>query len=130
MLAALNPLPANVSLQPKATRVSVVPLADSERAIPPLGAEEVARVRGWMAADRAHEGRVKAMQARAAEEARRSVGAPRAWWEKDFAMAGGADVAEAGKRRRDKWVLTGLKNHKEREIRDKKRAGKREGLRL
>ena len=35
-----------------------------------------------------------------------------------------------GKRRGEKWMLTGLKTHKEREIKDRKRAGKREGLRL
>ena len=57
------------------------------------------------------------------------MSAPRAWWEKEFAMAGGP-TPEDLRRRRDKWLLTGLKNQKEREIRDKKRAGSREGLRL
>ena len=126
----LNPLPAGVSLEPKVTRVSVVPLAESEGAIPPLGGEEIRAVKGWREADRAYEARYKAMLARGAEEVKRTVGAPRAWWEKDFVMAGAEARVEEGKRRRDKWVLTGLKGHKEREMRDKKRQGKREGLRL
>ncbi|KAH9918736.1 uncharacterized protein BXZ73DRAFT_52794 [Epithele typhae] len=125
----LNPLPANVTLEPKVTRVSVVPLADSDAVIPPLEADEITRVQAWMAIDKEYEGRHKAMQARMTEEMRRTVGVPRAWWEKDFTMQGGLAPDEM-RRRRDKWVLTGLKSHKEKEIKDRKKMGKREGLRL
>ncbi|KAI0653711.1 hypothetical protein C8Q70DRAFT_937533 [Cubamyces menziesii] len=42
IIPQLPPLPTTVKLDPKVTRVSVVPLADSEKAIPPLSAEEKA----------------------------------------------------------------------------------------
>ena len=129
IVPALNPLPANVSLEAKVTCVSVVPLADSERAIPPLRADEIAAVQAWQRADREYEARAKKMRERVQEEMKKTVSAPRAWWEKDFSLGVGGD--EQMKRRRgDKWQLTGLKSQKEREMKDKKRVGKREGLRL
>ncbi|KAI0822438.1 hypothetical protein BC628DRAFT_1417718 [Trametes gibbosa] len=123
IIPQLPPLPTTVKLDPKVTRVSVVPLADSEGAIPPLRAEEVVQVQEWMRADKAYEARFRRMRERVAEEAKATVSAPRAWWEKDFAL-------DERRRRAEKFVLTGLKSSREREVRDKRRAGKREGLRV
>ncbi|TBU24697.1 hypothetical protein BD311DRAFT_671180 [Dichomitus squalens] len=125
----LPPLPATVQLEQKVTQVSVVPLADSEKAIPPLSAEEIARVQAWQQADRDYEVRRKKMLERVQEEMKKTVSAPRAWWEKDFSL-GGVGEEQLKRRRADKWNLTGLKAQKEREMKDKKRMGKREGLRL
>ena len=125
----LPPLPATVQLEQKVTRVSVVPLADSERAIPPLRADEIAAVQAWQRADREYEARAKKMRERVQEEMKKTVSAPRAWWEKDFSLGVGGD--EQMKRRRgEKWQLTGLKTQKEREMKDKKRMGKRVGKRV
>ena len=67
-----------------------------------------------------------------AEEMKRTVSTPRAWWEKDFTLGDGTAAEDPAKRRArgEKWQLTGLKSQKEREMKDKKRVGKREGLRL
>ncbi|CDO68596.1 hypothetical protein BN946_scf184996.g27 [Trametes cinnabarina] len=127
IIPQLPPLPTTVKLDPKVTRVSVVPLVDSDKAIPPLSTEEIKSVQTWMRADQEYEARYRTMKERMAEEVRETVAKPRAWWEKDFAL----DGAEEGRRRRqEKFVLTGLKQAKEKEMREKKRAGKREGLRL
>ncbi|RPD76210.1 SNF5-domain-containing protein [Lentinus tigrinus ALCF2SS1-7] len=129
IVPSLPSLPKDVQMDPKVTRVSVVPLVESEKAIPPLGADEIRAVQGWMQADKEYEGRYRKMRERVGEEMKKTVSAPRAWWEKDFTLAG-AEETMARKRRGEKWMLTGLKSHKEREMKDRKRAGKREGLRL
>ena len=128
----LPPLPATVQLDQKATRVSVVPLADSDKHIPPLRADEVAQVKKWQEADKAYDARHAKMRERMAEEMKRTVSTPRAWWEKDFTLGDGTAAEDPAKRRArgEKWQLTGLKSQKEREMKDKKRVGKREGLRL
>lgn len=125
----LPSLPKDVQMDPKVTRVSVVPLVESEKAIPPLGEDEIKAVQGWMQADKEYEARYRKMRERVGEEMKKTVSAPRAWWEKDFSLAG-PEETQARKRRGEKWMLTGLKSQKEREMKDKKRAGKREGLRL
>ena len=57
------------------------------------------------------------LRERVQEEMKKTVSAPRAWWEKDFSLGVGGD--EQMKRRRgDKWQLTGLKTQKEREMKD------------
>ena len=113
------------------TRVSVVPLADSEKAIPPLSAEEIHNVQEWMKADKEYEARYKKMRERIGDELKTTVSAPRAWWEKDFSLGAASGQDDRERRRRgEKFVLSGLKAAKEREMKDKKRAGKREGLRM
>ncbi|KAM5536841.1 hypothetical protein V8D89_009559 [Ganoderma adspersum] len=124
-------LPATVQLDQKVTRVSVVPLADSDKHIPPLRADEVAQVQKWREADKAYDARHAKMRERMTEEMKRTVSTPRAWWEKDFTLGDGVAEDLAKRRARgEKWQLTGLKSQKEREMKDKKRVGKREGLRL
>ena len=109
--------------------MSVVPLVDSETAIPPLSEDEIHHVQEWMKADKEYEVRYRKMRERVGEEMKKTVSAPRAWWEKDFSLGVGGD--EQMKRRRgDKWQLTGLKTQKEREMKDKKRMGKRVGKRV
>ncbi|KAI8990720.1 hypothetical protein BD414DRAFT_413161 [Trametes punicea] len=132
IIPQLPPLPTTVKLDPKVTRVSVVPLVDSDKVIPQLTAEEIQNVQEWMKADKEYDARYKTMRERMTEEIKSTVSAPRAWWEKDFSLDGAAAVAVQDERRRrqEKFVLTGLKQAKEREMRDRKRAGKREGLRL
>ena len=129
----LPPLPATVQLDQKVTRVSVVPLAESDKHIPPLRADEVGQVKKWQEADKAYDVRHAKMRERMAEEMKRTVSTPRAWWKKDFSLAGpgsGAGVQEERRRRGEKWVLTGMRAQKERDMKERKRMGKREGLRL
>ncbi|KAI0664168.1 hypothetical protein C8Q70DRAFT_945855 [Cubamyces menziesii] len=131
IIPQLPPLPTTVKLDPKVTRVSVVPLADSEKAIPPLSAEEIHNVQEWMKADKEYEARYKKMRERIGDELKTTVSAPRAWWEKDFSLGAASGQDDRERRRRgEKFVLSGLKAAKEREMKDKKRAGKREGLRV
>lgn len=125
IIPQLPPLPATVKLDPKVTRVSVVPLVDSETMISPLAEDEIQHVQEWMKADKEYEARYKKMRERMTEELKTTVSAPRAWWERDFNAS-----PEERRRRADKFVLTGLKSSKEREIRDKRRVGRREGLRV
>ena len=127
----LPPLPATVQLDQKVTRVSVVPLAESDKPIPPLRADEIANVQAWQGADKAYEARHAKMRERMADEMKRTVSTPRAWWERDFTLLEGAAAEEAKRRARaEKWQLTGTKSQKEREMKDRKRVGKREGIRL
>ncbi|KAI0768187.1 hypothetical protein BD413DRAFT_614533 [Trametes elegans] len=118
----LPPLPATVELNPNVTRVTPVPLVDSEQKIPPLTPAEIEHVKEWMKADKEYEARYKKMRERAVQEAKATVGAPRAWWERD--------KDGESRRRGEKFQLTGLKSSREKEIKDKKRAGRREGLRI
>ena len=114
------------------TQTKIVPLTDSDKHIPPPRADEVAQVQKWQEADKAYDARHAKMWERMAEEMKRTVSIPRAWWEKDFTLGDGTAVEDPAKRRAqgEKWQLTGLKSQKEREMKDKKRVGKREGLRL
>lgn len=123
IIPQLPPLPANVSLNPKVTRVSVVPLIDSETTVPALKEEEIARVQAWMAADREYEARYKTMRERMGEEVAEAIGRRRAWYEKDP-----LDDPRAARRRKEKFELVGLKTGKEDKVRRK--AGRREGFKL
>lgn len=123
IVAQLPPLPANVNLNPKVTRVSVVPLVDSEAAIPPLKTEEIAMVKEWMKADKEYEGRYKKMRERMADEVREVVVKRRAWYEKDP-----LDDPRVSRRRKEKFELIGLKSGKEE--RTRKKVGRREGFKL
>ena len=82
--------------------------------------------------DKAYDMRHTKMRERMAEEMRHTVSTPRAWWEKDFMLRDGTAAEDPAKRRArgEKWQLMGLKSQKEREMKDKRRMGKREGLRL
>ena len=119
----LPPLPTNVNLNPKVTRVSVVPLVDSETTIPALAPEEIAEVQAWMAADREYEGRYKKMRERGTEELREAVVKRRPWYEKDP-----LEDPRAVRRRKDKFEIVGI--HKAKEEKARKKSGRREGFRL
>ncbi|TFY56219.1 hypothetical protein EVJ58_g7775 [Rhodofomes roseus] len=124
--------PLNVQLNPKISRVAIVPLVESATKIPPLTPEEIANVKKWMEVDKEYDGRYKAMKEKMTVEMRETVGKPKAWWEKDSVMEEGRVPMPShrgpGTKRPEKWSLTGLKQSKEKEIKDKKRAGKREGF--
>ncbi|KAJ6497699.1 SNF5-domain-containing protein [Mycena sanguinolenta] len=80
---SLPPLPASVNLNPAVTRVTVVPLATSLAAIPPVGEDEVKEIKEWMEVDRKYEGVYREMKGRMNAEHRELMG-PRhvPWWEK------------------------------------------------
>ena len=123
IIPQLPPLPTNVSLNPKVTRVSVVPLVDSETTIRMLKTEEIEEVKGWMKIDKEYEARYKKMQERMTEEVRECIVKRRAWYEKD-PLEDHRNV----RRRKEKFDLIGLKTGKEEKIR--KKVGKREGFKL
>ncbi|OCH92769.1 SNF5-domain-containing protein [Obba rivulosa] len=122
IIPQLPPLPAGVNLNPKVTRVSVVPLVDSMTRIPPLEPHEIADIQTWMKADREYEALYRTMRDRMAEELRDTLGRPRAWYEQDT-----SGEAVRPRRRGEKFHLAGYKYERERE---RKKPGKRVGLRL
>lgn len=126
----LPPLPANVNLNAKVTRVSVVPLAESSALIPPLTPEEIEEIQGWMKVDREYEALYRKMRERMVEEVRETVAKPRAWWERDAVDEGTrmAMVNAARRRPPEKFALTGLRERKDERMRRK--PGRREGFRL
>ncbi|KAF8178617.1 hypothetical protein K438DRAFT_1604964 [Mycena galopus ATCC 62051] len=80
---SLPPLPASVNLNPAVTRVTVVPLATSLAAIPPVDADEVDEIKGWMEVDRKYEGVFREMKGRMNAEYRELMGQRQIpWWEK------------------------------------------------
>ncbi|KAI0926467.1 hypothetical protein AcV7_005399 [Taiwanofungus camphoratus] len=119
----LPPLPANVSLNPKVTRVSVVPLAESTTLIPPLTQDEIADIKTWMKTDKEYEAVYKRMRERMGEEVRETISAPRAWYERDPTEEG-----RNTRRRTEKFSLTGVKTGKE--GRERRKTGRREGFKL
>ncbi|KAJ7672593.1 SNF5-domain-containing protein [Mycena polygramma] len=125
-LPSLPPLPASVNLNPAVTRVSVVPLATSLAAIPPVSAEEVAEVKEWMAADRAYEGLYRDMKTRMGAEFREMIG-PRnvPWWEKGT-LDGNASRFLKG---REQFDVRYPYRKKEREG-GRRKGARREGIRL
>ncbi|KAJ8083139.1 SWI/SNF chromatin-remodeling complex subunit [Marasmius tenuissimus] len=50
------PLPSSVSLNPNITRVTLLPLLGSDKAIPQLSQEEIEEIKAWMKTDEAYEG--------------------------------------------------------------------------
>ncbi|EIN14518.1 SNF5-domain-containing protein [Punctularia strigosozonata HHB-11173 SS5] len=128
----LPPLPAHTKLDPVVTRVSVVPLADSERLIPPLGEDEIENVKKWMALDSAYTEMYSEMNDRMAEE-RRAMGlSGRAWWEKDLTSpTAAADEARRRQQQQPKFQITFPKD-REREAKSRRggKYGRREGLKL
>ena len=131
IVPSLPPLPANVSLNPAVTRVTVVPLADSLMHIPSLSEQEVADIKGWMEVDREYEGTYRTMKKRAEAEAREAVfgWGKVPWWEK-----GGGGVEGAGNMNRWRRPREGFDVRYPRR-RDGggssgRRRGKREGLKL
>ena len=121
MIPQLPPLPAGVNLNSKVTRVSIVPLVQSEAAIPALEASEIEDVKAWMKVDREYEGVYKKMKERMAEELKEAMRV-RPWYEKDP-----AEVRQQ-RRRGDGFALIGLKGSKEEKARRK--MAKREGVKL
>ncbi|KAL5520663.1 SNF5 [Sanghuangporus sanghuang] len=95
LAASLPPLPASVQLNPVLTRVSIVPIAESAKKIPPLSQEEIENVSKWLTADKEYEQRYRAMAARAkAELTVGPTGVQRfRWWERDTTPAGQAAAA-------------------------------------
>ncbi|KAH8097112.1 hypothetical protein BXZ70DRAFT_895483 [Cristinia sonorae] len=127
IVPALPPLPANVSLNPKTTRITVVPLIDSTKLIPELSSEDIENVKGWMKKDKEYEGVYRKMKERMVEELRDTVVKNRGWWEK----GGGSETMNMsidGRRRvSEKFGVTGFKTGRD----DRRRkTGRREGFKL
>ncbi|TFK53091.1 SNF5-domain-containing protein [Heliocybe sulcata] len=140
----LPPLPRTVSLNPATTKVTVVPLAGSDAAVPALSASEIGKVKEWMAADSAYEAKLRASKERMTVEIREgwvngrkedggvngSVVGP-AWWEKGFGSGQGEGVVGgvglAGRfGRREKFGIGYPKKQGE----GRRKVGRREGLKL
>lgn len=120
----LPPLPANVSLNPKVTRVQIVPLIESTTLIPALSEEEIADVQRWMKADKDYEATYRKMRERVTDDVRELVVKTRPWWERDP-----MEDARGQRRRRDKFDVIGLKSQRDERVRRPK-TGKREGFKL
>ncbi|KAI0795518.1 hypothetical protein C8Q75DRAFT_746367 [Abortiporus biennis] len=122
----LPPLPAGVTLNPKVSRVSIVPLIDSVKLIPPLSEEEIANVQKWMQADKDYEGMYRKMRERMVDEMKVVVSNTRGWWEKE--PLDPMTAMQQHRRRPEKFQLIGMKTGKE--DRRSKKAGRREGFKL
>lgn len=127
VIPQLPPLPANVSLNPVVTRVTVVPLVDSLKAIPALNEDEIKDIQGWMQVDKEYEGVFRKMKERMTDEMREVFGPTSvAWWEK-----GALDVnPNRWRRGREPFDVRYPRSRKEREGRERRKPGRREGLRL
>lgn len=121
----LPPLPTNVKLNSHVTRVTVVPLIDSETTIPALKQEEIDKVQGWMKIDKEYEALHQKMRDRMAEEVKDVVAKHRAWWERN--PQNPQDDPRV-KRPKVKLDLIGIKGASERSR--AKKLGKREGFKL
>ncbi|KII91710.1 hypothetical protein PLICRDRAFT_51839 [Plicaturopsis crispa FD-325 SS-3] len=120
----LPPLPSNVNLNPLTTRVSVVPLAESETAIPPLSADEIAEIKSWKERDQEYEGVFKRMKIRmGAELQERGAPGKAAWWEKDV-------IPTRRMGRPEPFDVKYPRNRKEKDGKERKKAGRREGMRI
>lgn len=118
----LPPLPTNVKLNSHVTRVTVVPLIDSETTIPALKQEEIEKVQGWMKIDKEYEALHQKMRDRMTEEVKDVVAKHRAWWERN------PQDDPRVKRPKVKLDLIGIKGASERSR--NKKLGKREGFKL
>ncbi|KAF5352064.1 hypothetical protein D9758_009401 [Tetrapyrgos nigripes] len=132
VIPQLPPLPANVNLNAAVTKVTVVPLVGSDKAIPMLTPEEIENIKKWQAIDKEYDGIWKGMKDRMQNELRGEVFGKTShkWWEKgSVAVNPGArfrrrmppenfDVRYPGKGRRDHHHSRG------------KKVVKREGLKL
>jgi SWI/SNF-related matrix-associated actin-dependent regulator of chromatin subfamily B protein 1 len=116
--------PVNHSLNVSVTETTSVPLIHSLKLIPELDEKDIANMQEWMKVDKEYEGRYVKMKDRMHEELKaQGTPAKAAWWERDSAEA---------------WVNVGRKRGREvfdvkypKHRRDgRRRAGKREGLRL
>ncbi|GLB39897.1 putative SNF5-domain-containing protein [Lyophyllum shimeji] len=127
----LPPLPANVSLNPAVTRVTVVPLLTSLDTIPALSESEMNDVKGWMERDREYEGVFRQMKERMGREGREALWKGTAWWEKGFpgAQEGGGN---RWRRAREPFDVRYPRTRREpgRDAGRGRRGVRREGLRL
>jgi SWI/SNF-related matrix-associated actin-dependent regulator of chromatin subfamily B member 1 len=133
----LPPLPANVSLNPAVTRVTVVPLVDSISSIPPLSEDEIVNIKKWIEVDKEYETVFRGMKERMTEEVKEALygWGKRGWWEK----GGGAGVGTVQmeghpwgskwRRAREPFDVRYPRARKDRDGRSR-RGTKREGLRL
>lgn len=122
----LPPLPANVQLNPNVTRVSIIPLAGSDKVIPTLTSEEIEEIQGWQARDKEYEPIHRKMRERMGEEVRAGPTGKANWWEKDAQVAAGM----MSRRPREPFDVKYPRPKKERDGRDRRKVGRREGLKL
>ena len=120
----LPPLPANVQLNPNVTRVSIIPLAGSDKVIPIITSEEIEEIQGWQARDKEYEVIHRKMRERMSEELRSSPAGKANWWEKDAQLAAGMMS------RRPREPFDVKYPRPKRDGRDRRKVGRREGLRL
>ncbi|KAG9226723.1 hypothetical protein CCMSSC00406_0008423 [Pleurotus cornucopiae] len=125
VIPQLPPLPANVSLNPAVTRVTVVPLVDSTKLIATLTEAEIEDIKAWMKVDKEYDGVYRKMKDKMGEELRETFGpASLAWWEK------GSLTTNASRFRRGREQFDIRYPGVRREPRDRKKVPRREGLRL
>jgi SWI/SNF-related matrix-associated actin-dependent regulator of chromatin subfamily B member 1 len=125
----IPPLPTNVQLNPSVTQVTVVPLISSVSQIPPLELKEIKSVQEWMAVDKEYEGRYRNMKERMAEELREVMSPRKAgWWERESMDVCGPINGPGRRRPREGFDVKYPKSRKD--GRDKRKTGRREGLRL
>jgi SWI/SNF-related matrix-associated actin-dependent regulator of chromatin subfamily B member 1 len=120
----LGPLPANVQLNQQLTRVTVVPLAGSDKTILPLSPSEIKDIQAWKQADKDYEGIWRKMKERMADELRTATGPSKAaWWEKDA-------VDLTRRKPREPFDVRYPRQKRDRDGRDRRKTGRREGLKL
>ncbi|KAJ7188657.1 hypothetical protein C8R46DRAFT_877300 [Mycena filopes] len=129
--SSLPPLPASVSLNPSITRVTIVPLATSLAAIPPISSDEVEAIKGWMKVDKGYEGVYRDMKVRMAAELRDVMG-PRSipWWEKGTLDHNASRFLQGREKFEVRYPYRKRDAERERERDPRKKPPKREGLKL
>jgi SWI/SNF-related matrix-associated actin-dependent regulator of chromatin subfamily B protein 1 len=81
--------------------VTPVPLAQSQKLIPPLLSDEIAEIKQWMHVDREYEAMFQAMRDHVKGEAMRMYGGRARWWERGVEV----DTAVAARRGKSKFEL-------------------------
>jgi SWI/SNF-related matrix-associated actin-dependent regulator of chromatin subfamily B protein 1 len=117
----LQPLPANVQLNSEVTQLTVVPLAGSDKTIPPLFQSDIKNIQVWKESDKDYEVIWRKMNERMTDEYVTVTGPSNAsWWENDA-------VDLTRRRPREQFDVRYPRQKKDRE---RRRTGRREGLRL
>lgn len=125
----LPPLPAGTNLNANVTRVTVVPLMNSDKTIPPLNEKEKSDIQEWMKIDNEYETRFKQMKERMNNEMRTDVFGPLSvnWWEKG---APSVNPGIVGQRRRTRELFDVRYAKKNRDVGRGRKPGRREGFKL
>lgn len=128
-IAAPAALPPGINANLTTTRVSVIPLVGSDKAIPQLTEEEITNIQGWIKTDQEYEGVYRTMKDKMMKEVKSDIGgaANIKWWDKGT-LSGNPN---SGLRRRtEQFDVRYPRSRRERDPGRARKSKQREGLRM